>query len=303
MALYFLATVLSALQANEPEAALFYPWQLARMFLVYAAVARGCADPRVAPALLKGMALGILLEAAVVVWQRFGLDMLQTPGTFVHQNLLGLISHLVVFPFFALLMAGRRGWLPPAVLLAGAVIQVLTTSRGTIGLAGFGYAAVFTLSAMRQWTSRKALVLVIGAAIVAVLTPLAMSSFEHRFAAEGPSTGGEYDEREAYKRVAAMMLSDHPLGIGANHYSAVSNGARYNDRAGVAQTDSSRAGNVHNIYWLTAAETGYPGLITLVFLLGSTLIVAFRCGWRYRGEERADLLLGLGVALLTVYIH
>src|SRR6266852_3923271 len=41
MALYFFATVLSAVQAAEPTAALFYSWQLARMLLVYATVARG----------------------------------------------------------------------------------------------------------------------------------------------------------------------------------------------------------------------------------------------------------------------
>jgi hypothetical protein len=54
---------------------------------------------------------------------------------------------------------------------------------------------------------------------------------------------------------------------------------------------------------LTAAEIGYQGLIALLLLLGSPLIVAFRCGWRNRGDERGDLLLGLGVALLAVYIH
>ena len=38
-------------------------------------------------------------------------------------------------------------------------------------------------------------------------------------------------------------------------------------------------------------------------LLLSPLIVAFRCGWRNRKDQRGDLLLGFGVALLTVYLH
>jgi O-antigen ligase len=306
MLFYFVAVLLSAFQAEFPMAALFYPWQLARMFLVYAVVTRGCAaDPRVAPAVLKGMAAGICFEAGLTIWQRFGLGVLQTSGTFIHQNLLGLVSHFVVFPFFALLLARRRGWLPTAVVLAGATVEVLTTSRATLGLAGFAFGAVFILSALRQWTSRKAWILLVGLAMIGVLGPLAVWSLEHRFATEGSSIDedGGYDEREAYKRVAMMMLSDHPLGIGANHYTLIGNIEGYNVKAGVALVYSSLAGNVHNVYYLIAAETGYLGLISFVVLLFRSLTVAFLCGWRYRGDERGDLLLGLGVALLTVYLH
>src|SRR6202034_922722 len=51
------------------------------------------------------------------------------------------------------------------------------------------------------------------------------------------------------------------------------------------------------------AETGYVGLVGLLFLLIRPLIVAFRCGWQTRGDYRGDLLIGWGVALLTVYLH
>lgn len=306
IAFYFIAVCASALQAEFPTAALFYPWQLARIFFYYAVVARGvAADPRFAPAVLNGMALGICFQAAAAIWQRFGLGLLQAGGTIGHQNLLGLVSHFIVFPFFALLLAGRSGWLPAVVVLSGAIVEVLTTSRATLGLAGMGYGAVFVLSAVREWTPKKARVLVVGVALLSVLGPLAVWSFEHRFAADGSSSSSEddYDEREAYKRSAMMMLEDHPLGVGANHYTVIGNIKGYSLKAGVANTYSSLAGNVHNIYYLIAAETGYPGLIAFVALLVHTLIVSFRCGWLYRGDERGDLLLGLGVGLLIVYIH
>ena len=76
------------------------------MFLLYAVVERACANPLVPVALLKGMAIGLLVQVPVVLWQRFGLGMLQTPGTTIHQNELGMLSHFVVFPFFALLLYG-----------------------------------------------------------------------------------------------------------------------------------------------------------------------------------------------------
>jgi O-antigen ligase len=303
IAFYFCAVLISAFQANVPMAALFYSWQLARIFLVYAVVVRACADERVAPALLKGMALGLCLEACIVIWERFGLGIIQTGGTFGHQNLLGLMSYFVVFPAFALLLAGQRGWLLALVPLAGAIIAVLTTSRGTIGMASFGYAAIFLLSALRRWTARKALVALIGVVAIAALAPLAFSSFERRFALEARWADPEYDERAAFEKAASMMLADHPMGVGANNYVLVANADGYNTRAGVAPTIGSGSANVHNVYLLVAAETGYLGLIAFVVLLLRPLTVAFRCGWRNRGDRRGDLLLGLGVALLAVYIH
>ena len=60
---------------------------------------------------------------------------------------------------------------------------------------------------------------------------------------------------------------------------------------------------VHNVYLLVAAETGYLGLFTFILLLLRPLTVAFLCGWRHRRDTRSDVLLGMGVALLCVYIH
>src|SRR6202030_3725864 len=69
MGLYFLAALLSALQAEFPIAALFYPWQLARVFLLYATVTRGVSEnPQVVPALMNGMAIALIMEAGVVLW-------------------------------------------------------------------------------------------------------------------------------------------------------------------------------------------------------------------------------------------
>jgi O-antigen ligase len=303
MAFYFLATVFSALGALAPTLSLFYPWQLARMFLVYATVAKGCANPRVTWALMKGMATALIMEACLVIWQRFGSGLIQTSGTFGHQNLLGLMSHLVILPFFALLLAGPRGPLPAAVILAGAIIDISTASRGTIGFSAIGFAVTFVLSALGKWTPRKSRALLIGAVAIAVLVPLAMGSLQKRFDVVPMGEEDSYDERAAYKAAAALMLSDHPFGVGANHFAVIGNVGRYFEKGDLQAYALARAGNVHNIYYLVAAETGYPGLIALLIFLSSPLIVALRCGWRNLGDDRGDLLLGLGVALLTVYFH
>jgi len=301
MSLYFLAVVLAVLQSPVPIAAVFYAWQIARVFLVYAVVSKGCADERVAPALLTGMVIGLSFEACYSIWERFGLGILQTGGTMGHQNFLGLMSHFVTFPWLALLLAGEQGWRPIAGPLAGLVIAALTVSRGTVGLMGAGYFGIFALSVLRRWTHRKAIVLAVGVASVCILAPVIMLSFEQRFSE--PVIGGEYDERGAFENAAASMVSKHPMGVGSNYYVVAANTGGYNTLAGVTWAAASESANVHNVYYLVAAETGYIGLITFVLMLLRPLIVAFRCGWRSRGDRRGDLLLGLGMSLLIVYIH
>lgn len=302
MGFYFFAVLLSVFQASVPSAALFYCWQIARIFFVYAVVTKACADERVVPALLKGIAIGLFLAAVQALWERFGAGVLQTAGGFPHRNFLGIVSHFIVFPFFALVLAGERGWLPYVVSFAGAIVAVLTTSRATIAFAGLGYFAVFVISALRGWTPRKAKVMVAGAIAIVALSPLLLSSFEQRFGSNVESSFFEPDEaRVQMEDAARMMLSDHPMGVGANHYVIAANTLGYNARSGLAWT--SYGAYVHNVYWLVAVETGYFGLFAFVILLLRPLAVAFLCGWRNRGDKRGDLLLGLGVGLLTVYLH
>ena len=300
MMLYFCAALLSAIQTEMPMSAIFYVWQLARMFLLYAVVVKASAIPRMVPAVLTGLAIGLLIEAGFGIWERFGAGIHQVGGTVGNQNLLGLISHLIVFPFFALLLTRRSGRLPVAVLLAGIVIEILTASRATIGLAGLAYGVIFLLSSLRQWSGKKAVVLLIALVAVAVIVPLAQSALELRGT---DALNSSDDERVVFERAAAMMLSDHPMGVGANNYVLTANMGGYNFAAGVVPTLGSMSANVHNVYWLVAAETGYLGLGTFLLLLLRPLTVAFICGWRSRGDQRGDLLLGLGVALLAVYIH
>jgi O-antigen ligase len=303
MASYFAATVLSAFDAAVPMAALFYSLQLARVFLLYATIYRGiCDDPRAADAVLKGMAAGIFVEAALTIWQRFGLGVVQAIGTFTTQNHLGLTSHFVVIPFFALMLGGRRGWRPPAVVAAGLLVQVLTTSRGAIFFGGFGLILVFVLSASRQWTSRKSLILLMGVAGMAVFGLLAAKSFQERFGSDSQIQFADDEERVRFKEAAADMLADHPMGVGANHFTYAANMGGYFDRVGELW-GPGRGTNVHNVYWLVAAETGYLGLAAFLFLFFRPLYVALACGLRNVGDPKGDLELGLGVALLVVYLH
>ena len=132
MMLYFIAVLLSVFLAEKPEAALFYLWQLARMFLVYATVCKAyTANPRTATALLTGAAAGIMLEAGFALWDQLCTHAIEAGGSVGQHNILGMMSHFVVFPFFALLLTKHRGWLPAVITSTGMLVEVLTTSRAT----------------------------------------------------------------------------------------------------------------------------------------------------------------------------
>jgi len=89
-AFYIGAVLLSAMQAPVPTATLYYVWQLVRMFMTVVVVSRACLDNVLTNALLKGLALGVCFQAGVVGWQRFVIHYVQAPGTFTHQNMLGM---------------------------------------------------------------------------------------------------------------------------------------------------------------------------------------------------------------------
>jgi O-Antigen ligase len=301
MALYFAAVIISVLFATIPIAALFYVWQLARMFFVYLVISRACRDEEVVNSILTGMMFGLCYEAALVIWQRFVLGDLQTAGTMGHQNGLGMTTYFISFPFFALYLVGAKGWRPVIAPITGAVVAIMTVSRATIALSGAGFLILLILSGLRKFTFRIARTGIVAVLLMLSVAPYVISSFEARFSAD--PLLDNYDERAAFEQSTIMMMGDHPFGVGANNFVITANTRGYYDRAGVAPVFNSRSAHVHNAYLLAAAETGYLGAFTFIAMLLAPLLAAFRVGWRNRGDMRGELLLGLGVALLMLYIQ
>ena len=233
---YLFAATISVFQASVPQAALFYSWQLARVFFVYAVITRACAaDERVIGALLKGIALGMFLAAGQAVWQRFGAGVVQVAGGFPHQNFLGMVSHFIVYPFFALLLAGERGWFPIAVSVVGAIVYPHRIARHGSNRR-FWLCCGLLLSAARGWSSRKSMALVAAVFAAIALSPLVVSSFEQRFSSSSDLQSSVFEgdlTRDQMEDAARAMLADHPMGIGANHYVAAANNLGYNQKSGL----------------------------------------------------------------------
>ena len=298
-AFYISAVFLSALQAVNPIATAYYVWQLLRIFMAYAIIAEACTDTRILTAILRGLAIGICFEFGVVVWQRFVTHHIQASGTFTHQNMLGVAMHFVTFPFFALLLAGERQWQPRLIPILAASIDIFTASRATVGFAGVGFSSLLVFSILRKWTATKARILLAGIVIIVLLSPIAYRQFSLRFSSF--NIGGEEGGRVELNDAAALALSDRPMGVGANNFVVSANVNGYYRKADVGIKNLGTF--PHNIYWTTAAETGYLGITALLAFLLRPLLFAIKHGWRNRNDRRGDLLLGLGTSLAVVYMH
>ncbi|MEP6784455.1 MAG: O-antigen ligase family protein [Sphingomonadales bacterium] len=298
---YIFAVLLSTLFAPVPMAALFAAWQALRMLLVFAAVASIATDDRGPKAIISGMAIALAINAGYAIQQRLG-GTLQAPGLFSHQNIAGMASHFVAFPALAMLLADKKYRMGLLAVAAAAVVAIAGASRGTIGLAAFGYAIVLGLSLLRKPTGRKTMILALGIVGLLAVSPLAIGSLDRRFEAT-KALQSDYDERAAFEKAAWAMWHDHPMGVGANQFVNIANVGGYWTNAGVAGVAGSRSAHVHNAYLLISAEMGFGGLIAFFATLLFPLILALRMAWRYKNDPRGDLMIGLSVAIAVVAMH
>lgn len=300
LGLYILALIISSFSADQFIPAAFYIWQFMRACVVCVAVARATAVSKDAPfALFAGLGLALVVEAMLATKQYLGGDP-QPGGTLGHRNILGLTSHFVVMPAFAMLLAARRNALDAIVVFFGALSALVGGSRATIGLLAIGLIITTILSMRHKVTGRKSAMA--GAAVIGLVlaVPAMMWAIDRR---SETALASSDNERTAMKRAARMIIADHPMGLGANQYVVTANVGGYSDRAGVAWNFTSRSAPVHNSYYLITAELGFLGVVGLLATLLSMIGFGLSSIRKLIPDERSDLFIGCTAALILVTVH
>jgi O-antigen ligase len=296
LCLYFLVVIVSITEARWPLLVVGYAWTLCRMLLLLLATWRaGRDDGRVVGALLRGMLLGVVYNGGLAAWQHFGEGLLRAQGSFSGWNSLGMALNLVVMVPVARILAGRTSLLTKLALAAAVLGALCSVSRGALLFLGIGVALVWLGSAMQEFTSRKAWFGLCGLLLAAIAIPIALSKVGSRAEEERQES---MMERQLLENAASMMLREHPLGVGASHYTPELLLGGYGRRVGLGWREWVAI--VHNVYWLTAAELGYLGVVALLALFLAPLRIALR---RRPPGPRGDVLLGLGVGLLVFSVH
>lgn len=295
-----LGLIVSTFAASQAMPSFFYIWELIRAVLLFVAIARVAANVKGAPvALIAGLGVGFIYEAALALSQYVS-GMARPGGNLGHSNFLGMASHFVVFPAVALLLGTRRFLWPSVVVLAGLVASVVGESRATMGLLFAGVLLTVVFSLVHKSTARKAAFG--GAAALLMLVALPVMTWSARQRPQEALVSSD-TQRDAMKGAAAMILADHPFGVGADQYVIVANTGGYSQRAGVAWNEDTRAAPVHNTYYLVAAEFGFIGLLGFLTTLASFIILGLRLVRRKLPDDSIELVPGLLVAVLAVSVH
>ena len=291
---------LSTTVAYQTMPALFYGWQLFRAALLFVAIARLCAaDPRAPVALIGGLGIGLLYEAYLATFQYIH-GAARPGGNLTHANFLGLASDFVVFPALALMLGGRHFFRWAIVFAAGLVIAVVGGSRATLGLFAVGTMLTIFLSIRHHRTSRKMAFGAIAALLVVASVPVMIWAANRRTEAEKISSDAE---RTSMKLAAWMMVTDHPLGIGANSYVVVANVGGYSQRAGVAWNPENRSAPVHNTYYLVLAEMGFFGLFAFSATFAAIILLGLRTLRKHIPGDAGELVPGLVATMIIAAIH
>ena len=198
-------------------AAIFYAWQLVRTALLFIAIARVCViEPRASTALLAGLGVGLMYEAALVASQYLrGVE--RPSGNLDTANFLGLAADFAVFTTLSLMLGSRRLLWPAATLAAGFVIALLGGSRATLGLFVIGVILTTLLSVRHKPTSRKyafagALTLLMFASVPVIIWASSRRTEEVKASSDA--------ERTAMKAAARMIIADHPFGAAPTNMSS-----------------------------------------------------------------------------------
>lgn len=299
--LVFAAVLASSIVYSRlPMASFFSLWDFLRISVAFLAIGGEMTRPGVYPALVKGMAAGLLLQAGFVIEQKLT-GAVQATGTMVHQNLLGMLTEVAFLNILALMLEGNKSWLLRFGALAGAIVVAGGGSRGAIAVMGAASGLLIVLSLARRQTGTKWIIAGSALALLAITAPLALMTLNDRF--DGGSVVTEESERRAMERAATAMSKDNPLGVGANMYTTVSNTENYAGQAGVSWRTQSRSVPVHNVYLMTRAELGHHGVVAFILLLGVPALAGLVHAFRKRKNAADGYPLGAAVAIIAVMVH
>lgn len=297
---YAAMLLISVVLSSVPTASLFLVSRFASVLLLFVALTGEFHHEASRRALLSGVAVGLIVQAAYVAVQK-GTGAVQATGLMYHQNVLGMMAELGLFLLLSSLLAGDRRKIVVMGALAGLVIVAGGGSRAAMAFAAGGAVILVLLSLIRGVTPAKLRVLGVGVLGMAIAVPVGVVTLKDRFGERSVLT--QEEQRERFKNAARAISADYPFGIGANNYVSFSNTRGYAERAGVAWNRYNRAAPVHNAYLLARAETGWLGEFALILMLAWPAMRGFQLAFRNRRGPAGELALGSALAITAVAIH
>jgi O-antigen ligase len=302
MALFFGLAVVSALASGDPYLSMFSIWKMTRVYLIYWVVVNALGTGADPAWILRGFMAAGLYVAVLAFRQKYLDGIYRIYGPFDHSNTVPLFVNLLL-PVLMLwgLTANRLSrW--EARLVLGTVLGMAFAVAATFSRAGaaltVGSMLAAVLIANVVAPNRRArfasAALLIG---LAVGGSLAADSFIARIRNAPESSAAA---RHEFNVAAAAMAKDHVLGVGLNRFPEVlSTNGEYAGHIRVMENEA-KAGVAHHIYWLTAAELGWIGLLVFLAIMARLQWLTVRRALRRRSTD-AVLLWGCALGLFCLH--
>lgn len=252
---------------------------------------------------ISGLVISILMETAIAVLQfltnnllniplestsRFDVSRityvintfayLRAPGTFSHPGLLAA-SMVLLLPIPVLLSLLRKTRLRLlGFILTGLIVYVILISYSRWGLASaiFGYVTIFVLlksvGKINFYSLSQVFKLHFLAGLVAVFFALTNPFVATRFLRFDPQTDGGLISRINMYEQSFSAIQTNPTGVGGGNI------LLYTNNYDSSQNDLSKRYlfQVHNLYLLLLAETGFLGFIAFFWFIIKIILFCFK---------------------------
>ena len=290
--------LVSALISPTPMYGAFTIFKLAKVYVVFWCVAN-CLRTGTSKRYVWWGFVGIAgVITVLALHQKYVLGLYRVHASFDHSNTIPPYANMIlpVLLIWGLVdrELSRVGALVSGVAVLGLLFSVVATfSRAGMALAALGGLSAVIIALRKAPVERSIFAFAAAALALTAGATVAADSLVERFT-NAPESSQE--ARDEFNQAALAMAGDHPLGVGLNNYSAVlTRTERYNRHIEVMEEEETY-GVAHHIYWLTAAETGYLGLVLFGWFIFRITWHAGRHGLVSRAPEGAlagGLFLGL----------
>lgn len=251
--------------------------------------------------LLLGTLVGVVFLQAAVGVQQHLTGGYRATGTLGDPNLLGMFLNMVLAILLAVGMESRGKWqgIGLSAFGAGAMLLLITYSRGAWLVAAGTSVLVVVSLLLLNCRVRKFAVLIPVATGCMLLIMARAESIADRWQ-EGLATVTDAYVSARTLGPALAMVHDYPVtGLGLNNISYALNTRSYGDEL---MPDERQV--IHNLYAVTAAETGLVGLALFVALGMSWLVRGARVAWQGRRSGLVGALaVGATGSLFSVAVH
>lgn len=288
MLVFWIIGMISVTRSEFKMAAVFTLWKFLRVYLVYFCITNFVRLSKDRPRELQGIWIGFLGIASVItivaLKQKYLWGLYRIHATFDHSNTIPLYLNMII-PIVLMwgLSSPELGKVKRQLSIFAAFGMLFavtaTMSRAGIGLAVITIIAVLGLVSYREPSLQSCLTGAFVMIGLLIAGGFAADSLLDRFR-NAPIASEE--ARDEFNIAAQQMAHDHFWGIGLNNFSYVlTERMEYREHLKV-MANEEQAGVAHHIYWLTAAELGYPGLVIFTAILLRFLWSALMFGYSNR---------------------